>query len=76
MDACGGGCEEMVYLSTLQTMLVPRHTNQAYRMSQVSQIQSKGIYRGLPTFPDTHEGYTAVVAGANGISGHHMVGDT
>lgn len=42
-------------------------------MPQVSQIQSKGIYLGLPTFPDTHEGYTAVVAGANGISGHHMV---
>lgn len=43
-------------------------------MSQVSQIQSKGIYLGLPTFLDTYEGYTAVVAGANGISGHHMVG--
>ncbi|OJJ57292.1 hypothetical protein ASPSYDRAFT_1049617 [Aspergillus sydowii CBS 593.65] len=42
-------------------------------MSQVSQIQSKGIYLGLPTFPDTYEGYTAVVAGANGISGHHMM---
>lgn len=37
-------------------------------------IVSKGIYHGLPTFPDDLNGLTALVAGANGISGDHMVG--
>lgn len=36
-------------------------------------IVSKGIYHGLPTFPDDLNGLTAIVAGANGISGDHMV---
>lgn len=36
-------------------------------------IVSKGIYHGLPTFSDDLNGLTAIVAGANGISGDHMV---
>lgn len=36
-------------------------------------IVSKGIYHGLPTYPDDLNGLTAIVAGANGISGDHMV---
>jgi hypothetical protein len=37
-------------------------------------VHSKGIFHALPTFPD-HDGkqYTAVVTGANGISGAHIV---
>lgn len=42
-------------------------------MSQQT-IVSKGIYHGLPTFPDDLNGLTALVAGANGISGDYMVG--
>ncbi|KAI1609398.1 hypothetical protein EDD37DRAFT_640460 [Exophiala viscosa] len=44
-------------------------------VSTVQTVQSKGIFHGLPTFPDTPEfkGLTAVVTGANGISGYHMV---
>jgi nucleoside-diphosphate-sugar epimerase len=41
-------------------------------MSQT--VVSKGIYHGLPTFPD-HDGkkLRAIVTGANGISGSAMV---
>ncbi|KFZ02442.1 hypothetical protein V500_00185 [Pseudogymnoascus sp. VKM F-4518 (FW-2643)] len=42
-------------------------------MDQVQQIHSKGIYHGLPAFSDDVEGLTAIVAGANGISGDHML---
>ena len=36
-------------------------------------VQSKGIYHGLPVFPDNITGLSAIVTGANGISGDHMV---
>lgn len=36
-------------------------------------IVSKGIYHGLPELPSVPNGLTAVVTGANGISGAHMV---
>ncbi|KAF9894268.1 hypothetical protein FE257_007770 [Aspergillus nanangensis] len=36
-------------------------------------IISKGIYHGLPTFSDDVTGLTAVVTGANGISGNYML---
>jgi N-acetyl-gamma-glutamylphosphate reductase len=37
-------------------------------------VHSKGIYHGLPSFPE-HEGkqYTAVIFGASGITGTHTV---
>ena len=38
-------------------------------------VQSNGIFHGLPTFPDTPEcqNLTALVTGATGLSGYHMV---
>ena len=36
-------------------------------------VQSKGIYHGLPVFPESLKGLSAIVTGANGISGDHMV---
>ncbi|KAH8897997.1 hypothetical protein GQ53DRAFT_885061 [Thozetella sp. PMI_491] len=36
-------------------------------------IYSDGIYHGLPTLPDSQQDLTAIVTGANGISGAHMV---
>jgi len=38
-------------------------------------VFSRGIFHGLPTFPDTpeYENLTAIVTGASGISGHHMI---
>lgn len=36
-------------------------------------IRSKGIYLGLPTFPPELKNLRAIVAGANGISGQHML---
>lgn len=37
-------------------------------------IVSKDIYHGLPVFSEDLNGLTAIVTGANGISGDHMVG--
>ncbi|EON64875.1 hypothetical protein W97_04109 [Coniosporium apollinis CBS 100218] len=39
----------------------------------IQQVQSRGIYHGLPVFPDDIEGLTAIITGANGISGQHML---
>ncbi|KAK9365372.1 hypothetical protein V1509DRAFT_382515 [Lipomyces kononenkoae] len=36
-------------------------------------IQSKGIYHGLPIIPPNTKGLRAIVAGASGISGQHMI---
>ena len=36
-------------------------------------VQSCGIFHGLPVFPDDIKGLTAVITGANGISGQHML---
>lgn len=36
-------------------------------------MRSDGIYHGLPVFPEHLEGLTAIITGANGISGTHMV---
>ena len=36
-------------------------------------VQTKGIYHGLPTFPDSVEGLTAIITGANGMSGQYML---
>ena len=44
----------------------------AFTMS-TQQIQSKGIYHGLPVFPSDVTGLTAIITGANGISGHYML---
>lgn len=43
--------------------------------SSVQTVQSKGIFHGLPTYPASaeYQGLTAIVTGANGISGYHMV---
>ncbi|KAK5226439.1 hypothetical protein LTR47_009117 [Exophiala xenobiotica] len=45
-------------------------------MSSTTQtVQSKGIFHGLPTYPTTldFQNLTAIVTGANGISGYHMM---
>ncbi|KAL1884844.1 hypothetical protein Plec18167_001499 [Paecilomyces lecythidis] len=41
--------------------------------SQKRVILSKDIYHGLPEFSDDIAGLTAIVTGANGISGDHML---
>lgn len=43
-------------------------------MAQLTQaVQSKGIYHGLPVFPPDIANLSAIVVGASGISGHHML---
>ncbi|CAK4031005.1 hypotheticalsprotein [Lecanosticta acicola] len=39
----------------------------------IQQIQSKGIFHGLPVYPREQSGLTAIITGANGISGHYML---
>ncbi|KAG9856018.1 hypothetical protein KCU98_g3200, partial [Aureobasidium melanogenum] len=41
--------------------------------SELFTIHSDGIYHGLPVFPENLEGLTAIVTGANGISGTYML---
>ena len=44
--------------------------------TKTQTIVSKGIYHALPTFPpppNNTSGYTAVITGANGISGYYML---
>ncbi|PHH85106.1 hypothetical protein CDD83_882 [Cordyceps sp. RAO-2017] len=36
-------------------------------------VESKSIYHGLPVMPDELTGLTAIVTGANGISGDYML---
>ncbi|KAI6859963.1 hypothetical protein KC338_g7153 [Hortaea werneckii] len=38
----------------------------------VQQVQSKGIYHGLPVYEEDAS-LTAIITGANGISGHYML---
>ncbi|SMQ49453.1 unnamed protein product [Zymoseptoria tritici ST99CH_3D7] len=42
-------------------------------MANLQQIQSRGIFYGLPVYPPEISGLTAVITGANGISGHYML---
>ena len=39
----------------------------------IQQVQTRGIYHALPVFPDSQKGLTAIITGANGISGYYML---
>ncbi|KAK4149485.1 hypothetical protein C8A00DRAFT_46906 [Chaetomidium leptoderma] len=59
-----------------ETQLVQRQPTKIQSTPpQRTMVQSSGIFHGLPTFPDTPEcrGMTALVTGATGLSGYHMV---
>ncbi|KAM0716706.1 hypothetical protein Q7P37_008151 [Cladosporium fusiforme] len=42
-------------------------------MPQTQQVESKGVFHGLPVYPPEVSGLTAIITGANGISGHYML---
>ncbi|KAF2749379.1 NAD dependent epimerase/dehydratase family protein-like protein [Sporormia fimetaria CBS 119925] len=42
-------------------------------MSNQQVVQSRGIYHGLPVYPSSLKGLTAIITGANGISGNYML---
>ncbi|KAF2163354.1 hypothetical protein M409DRAFT_37286 [Zasmidium cellare ATCC 36951] len=42
-------------------------------MMSVQQVQSKGIYHALPVYPSEVSGLTAIITGANGISGNYLM---
>jgi hypothetical protein len=42
-------------------------------MSTHQTVQSRGIYHGLPVFHSSLKGLTAIITGANGISGNYML---
>lgn len=39
----------------------------------IQQVQTRGIYRGLPVYAAQQTGLTAIITGANGISGYYML---
>lgn len=39
----------------------------------IQQIRRQGIYHSLPVYPPELAGFTAIITGANGISGHYML---
>ena len=39
----------------------------------IQAVQTRGIYHGLPVYPENLEGLTAIITGVNGISGNHML---
>lgn len=39
----------------------------------IQQVQTRDIYHGLPVFPSELKGLTAIITGANGISGHYAL---
>lgn len=42
-------------------------------MSNQQTVHSIGIYHGLPVYPSEFRGLTAIITGANGISGNYML---
>jgi hypothetical protein len=42
-------------------------------IQNVQTVHSNGIYHGLPTFPSDPGSHSAIVCGANGISGQAML---
>ncbi|KAJ4371581.1 hypothetical protein N0V83_004800 [Neocucurbitaria cava] len=42
-------------------------------MSNQQVVQSNGIFHGLPVYPSSLKGLTAIITGANGISGNYML---
>ncbi|KAJ6104841.1 hypothetical protein N7523_011161 [Penicillium sp. IBT 18751x] len=42
-------------------------------LTQSRLVHSDGIFHGLPTYDDNLQGLSAIITGANGISGHHMM---
>lgn len=47
--------------------------NKHFTMSNQQLVQSKGIFHGLPVHPSSLKGLTAIITGANGISGTYML---
>jgi nucleoside-diphosphate-sugar epimerase len=41
--------------------------------SKTSAVESRGIYHGMPVYPENIKALRALVVGANGISGQAMV---
>jgi hypothetical protein len=42
-------------------------------MANQQTVKSNGIYHGLPVYPSSLKGLTAIITGANGISGNYML---
>jgi hypothetical protein len=48
-------------------------SSKAPTLRHVTTVESKGIYHGMPVYPDNIKGVRALIVGANGISGQAMV---
>lgn len=63
---------QFVYHLSRLNGLILRQLNITMTSTDQQVVYSKGIFHGLPTFPKNVAGLTAIVTGANGISGYHM----
>ena len=54
------------------TLLTPTARKTVLTMS-LQQVQTRGIYHCLPVYPASQTGLTAIITGANGISGYYML---
>ena len=56
-----------------QLLFRSHHIHITSMSDTIQQVQTKDIYHGLPVYPDDIKGLTAIITGANGISGHYML---
>ena len=64
---------DLNYTFTQNYIKKPRTSQYITSMSNQQTVQSKGIFHGLPVYPSSVKGLTAIITGANGISGNYML---
>ncbi|KAF9893416.1 hypothetical protein FE257_010728 [Aspergillus nanangensis] len=61
-------------LPGLASLKLPSNLHiQAFKRTYGVSVHSRGIFHGLPTYADNIKGLTAMVTGANGISGTNLI---
>lgn len=66
-------CTKVALVSFVCSFVCISGEDKAMADTTMQRIYSKDIYHGLPDLSHAPHGLTAVVTGANGISGAHMV---
>ena len=64
---------DLNYTFTQNYIKKPRTSQYITSMPNQQIVQSKGIFHGLPVYPSSVKGLTAIITGANGISGNYML---
>jgi hypothetical protein len=62
------------FTTQLSVLYSSQYSNLPYKRKMSTQtVHSNHIFHGLPQFPDHVQGLTAIITGANGISGQYML---